>query len=73
MTADPKELHTLVFRYSHLNRVQCIDSSRSQGVAGFVRCSSVVENCAVMPLFGTVRLLNVEIMLCNVDFYNKAI
>ena len=31
-----KELHTLVFRYSHLNRGQCVDSSRSRGVAGLV-------------------------------------
>lgn len=33
----------------------------------------VVENCTVIPLFGTVRILNVEIMLCNVDFENKAV
>lgn len=33
----------------------------------------VVENCTVILLFGTVRILNVEIMLCNVDSDNKAI
>lgn len=33
----------------------------------------VVENCTVMPPFGTVSILNVEIILCNVDFENKAV
>lgn len=45
----------------------------SRGVAGFVSYNFLVENCTVIPLFGTVRILNVEIMLCNVDFENKAV
>ena len=34
----------------------------------------VVENYTVIPLFGTVRnFFNVEILLCTVDFENKAV
>ena len=72
MTSNLKELHTLVFRYSHLNRCSVLTVQGSRGVAGFV-CCKFVENCTVIPLFGTVRILNVEIMLCNVDFENKAV
>lgn len=45
----------------------------NQGVARFVCYNFVVENCTVILLFGTVRILNVEIMLCNVDFENKVL
>lgn len=34
----------------------------------------VVDNYTVIPLFGTVRnFFNVEILLCTVDFENKAV
>lgn len=45
----------------------------SRGVAGFVRCNFVEGNRTVTPLFGTERILNVDIMLCNSDFENKAV
>lgn len=32
-----------------------------------------VENCIVKYLFGTVRIFNVEIMLCNADIGNKTV
>lgn len=31
-------------------------------------CYDLVENCTVILLLGTVRIPNVEIVLCNVDF-----
>lgn len=50
ITSDSKESHTLVSRYSHLNRVLCVDSS-SQGFHGLVCSNFVVENCTVILLW----------------------
>lgn len=69
-----KELHTLVFRYSHLNRGGSVLTVQEVEESLDWYYNFVVENYIVIPLFGTVRnFFNVEILLCTVDFENKAV
>lgn len=44
-----------------------------RGVAGFVHCSFVEESRTMTPVFGTERILNVDITLYNIAFENEAV